>query len=149
MSRVRIGYRHPRVVILFSSGFVLGLLVLIWFNLSTTLSDEEAATRVRTFLSREVSQKYMPLVMNREGKQPDVDRARQMAKELRRIKELQFVSIDVARLIPDFVLRPHMPTHIVRVVLRDRERQYAPRYFWLPWGGVDTETSRYAWYFSL
>jgi len=149
MSRVRIGYRRPRVVILLSSGIVLGLIVLIGFNLSTTLSDEEAATRVRTFLSREVTQKYMPLVMNGEGKQPDVDRARQMARELRRIRELQFVSIDVARLIPDFVLRPHMPTHIVRVVLRDRERQYAPRYFWLPWGGVDSETSRYAWYFSL
>ena len=132
-----------------SGSLLLGVALLVLLNLSTTMSSQEAETRVRTFLARQVTQKYMPLVMNRQGKQPDVDSARQMEKDLRRIKDLKFVSIDVGRVIPDFLLRPHRPTHIARVVLRDGDGQHALRYFRLPWGGIDTESSRAAWFFSI
>ena len=149
MSRVRIGYRPPRVVILFSASAVLGVFFLIWLNLSSTLSREEAEQRVRTLLSREITQKYMSVVTRNQGTQPDADSTRQLGKELRRIRELQFVTVDVRRLVPDYLLRPHSPTHVVRVVLRDKGRQYPARYFWISWGGVDRETSKYAWYFAL
>ena len=149
MAIIRFGVGRGRFSIVLSGTLLLGVAVLVRMNLSTTLSDEEAETRVRNFLSREVAQKYMPLVMKGPGRQPDVEAARQMERELRWVKGVKFVSVDVARLLPDFVLRPHRPTHIVRVVLRDQGRQQAPRYFWLPWGGVDTETSRAAWYFAL
>ena len=149
MAIIRFGNRRATVSIALSGTVLLGVAVLVWMNLSTPLSDAEAETRVRTFLSREVTRQYMRLVMKGPGRQPDVEAARQMEKQLRWVKGVKFVSVDVARLLPDFVLRPHRPTHIVRVVLRDQERQHAPRYFWLPWGGVDTETSRAAWYFAL
>lgn len=149
MSRVRIGYRRPRVVILFSASAVLGVLVLIWLNLSSTLSPEEAGLRVRTLLSREITQKYMSVVTQNQGAQVDAESSRKLGMELRRIRELEFVSIDVRRLVPDYLLRPHSPTHVVRVVMRDKEQQYPARYFWIPWAGVDTETSKYAWYFAL
>lgn len=149
MRPIRFGYRRARFFILLSGSLFLGVAVLTLLNLSTTLSNEEAEARVRTFLSRAVSQKYMPLAMNRRGNQPDVDSARQMEKALRRIRDLKFVSIDVGRLVPDFLLRPHRPTHIVRVVLRDGDRQYPPRYFRLPWDGIDTESSRTAWFFAI
>lgn len=149
MAIIRFGTRRASFSIAISGTLLLGVAVLVWMNLSTTMSSEEAEERVRTFLSKEVTQQYMPLVMSGPGRPPDVDSARQMERELRWINNLKFVSTDVARLLPDFVLRPHRPTHIVRVVLRDQERQYAPRYFWLPWSGIDRETSRMAWYFSL
>lgn len=149
MSEIRFGHRRARFRILLSGSLLFGVAVLTLLNLSSTLSNEEAEARVRTLLSREVTQKYMPLVMNRRGNQPEVDSARQMEKEIRRIRNLKFISIDVGRLVPDIVLRPHRPTHIVRVVWRDKDRQYAPRYFWLPWDGIDTETSKYAWFFSF
>jgi len=149
MVTIRFGDRRKGLAIALSGSLLLGVAVLVYLNLSTTLSNAEAETRVRTFLARQVTQKYLPLVMNQQGKQPDVESARQMEKELRRIKELQFVSIDVGRLFPDFVLRPHRPTHIVRVILRDGSGQHAPRYFRLPWDGIDTESSRMAWFFSI
>lgn len=149
MAIIRFGNRRKTLSLALSGSLLFGVAFLVLLNLSTTLSDEEAETRVRTFLARQVTQKYMPLVMNRQGKQPNVDSARQMEKELRRIKDLKFVSIDVGRLIPDFLLRPHRPTHIVRVVLRDDDGQHPPRYFRLPWDGIDTESSRAAWFFSI
>ena len=149
MAIIRFGYRRARFSVLLSSSVLFGVSFLVLLNLSSTLSNEEAEARVRTLLSREVTQRYMPLVMNRQGNQPDVASARQMAKELRRIRDLKFVSVDAGRLIPDFLLRPHRPTHIVRVVSRDGDRQFAPRYFWLPWDGIDTETSKTAWFFSI
>jgi hypothetical protein len=149
MAVIRFGHRRARFSILLSGSLLFGVALLVLLNLSTTLSNEEAETRVRTLLSREVTQRYMPLVMNRKGNEPDVDSARQMAKELRRIRNLKFVSVDVGRLIPDFLLRPHRPTHIVRVVVRDGDRQYTPRYFRLPWDGIDGDSSRIAWFFSF
>ena len=149
MAIIRFDNRRKRLSIALSGGLLFGVALLVLLNLSSTLSSEEAETRVRTFLARKVTQKYMPLVMNRQGKQPDVDSARQMEKELRRIRDLKFVSIDVGRLIPDFLLRPHRPTYIVRVVLRDGDGRHPPRYFRLPWDGIDTESSRAAWLFSI
>ena len=146
---IRFGSLRSRFSIVLSGSLLLGVALLVLLNLSTTMSSQEAETRVRTFLARQVTQKYMPLVMNRQGKQPDVDSARQMEKDLRRIKDLKFVSIDVGRVIPDFLLRPHRPTHIARVVLRDGDGQHALRYFRLPWGGIGTESSRAAWFFSI
>ena len=149
MIRVCFGYRRSRVFILLSGSVVLGVVVSILFNLSSTLPREEAEQRVRGLLAREITQKYMSVVTRNQGALPDADSARQLEKELRRIRELEFVSVDVGKLVPSILLRPHMPTHVVRVVLRDKDRQYPPRYFWLPWAYVGHETSRYAWFFSL
>ena len=148
MAIIQFGNRR-KVSIALSGSLLFGVAVLVWLNLSTPLSNAEAETRVRTFLARQITQKYMPLVMSGQGKQPDFDKARQMEKELRRIKELKFVSVDVGRLIPDYLLRPHRPTHIVRVVFRDAAGQLVPRYFSLPWDGIDAESSRAAWFFSI
>ena len=149
MAIIRFGGQRARFSVALSGTLLLGIAVLVWINLSTTLPTEEAEKRVRAFLSRQVAQQHMPLVMGGPGKPPDLENARQMEMKLRWIRDLQFVSTDVAKLLPDFVLRPHTPTYIVRVVMRDRERQHAPRYFWLPWSGIDSETSQIAWYFSL
>ena len=87
--------------------------------------------------------------MNKEINNPDIDIGWQLGKELSRINNSEFDSIDVRRLIPDTLLRPHVPTHVVRVILRDQDQEYPPRYFVFPWGDVDSETSKYAWMFSI
>ncbi|MDX1428687.1 MAG: hypothetical protein R3282_00305 [Rhodothermales bacterium] len=113
------------------------------------MSEEEAEARVRAVLAKQVTRSYMSAVMEKNLNQVDAAGARRLKKELARISDLELVSIDVRRPIPDYLLRPHMPAHVVRVVMRDDSRQYAPRYFWLPWADVDSETSKYAWMFSI
>ncbi len=141
MISIRFGHRNAKFLIVLSSSLLFGVVFLILLNLSTPLSKEEAEVRVRAFLSREITQHYMSVLMNEQVNQPDVDIGWQLEKELGRINDLEFVSIDVRRLISDIQLRPHIPTHVVQVILRDQNQQYPPRYFWMPWGDVDSETS--------
>jgi hypothetical protein len=149
MIKIRFGHRNAKFFVLLSSSLLFGVVFFVLLNLSTPLSREEAEVRVRTFLSREITQHYMSILMNKQVKQRDVEIGWQLEKELGRINDLEFVSIEVRRLIPDILLRPHIPTHVVQVIVRDQNRQYPPRYFWMPWGDVDSETSKYAWMFSI
>ena len=79
----------------------------------------------------------------------NIDTATQLKEELIQIDNLKFVSVDVKRLIPDILLSPHRPTHIVRIVSSNQNQQYPPRYFWLSWDNFDRETSKLLWLFSI
>jgi hypothetical protein len=132
------------------SGTILcGIIVLSLLNLSSRLSIDEAEERVRLLLSKEIAQGYVGVQKMQEEKNLSAEMGMQLGEALTQIKEIEFASIEINKLIPDILLRPHRPTHIVRVELRTRDYQYPPRYFWLSWTHIDRETSKYAWYFSL
>ncbi len=95
MISIRFGHRNAKFLIVLSSSLLFGVVFLILLNLSTPLSKEEAEVRVRAFLSREITQHYMSVLMSRQVNQPDVDIGWQLEKELGRINDLEFVSIDV------------------------------------------------------
>ncbi len=142
-------HHKAKLFVMFSSSILLGGVFVILFNVSTSLSRDEAEERVRLFLSREVTQRYMAALKDKRVSKSDVDIGRQLKEELSQINTFEFMSVDVGRLIPDILLRPHRPTHIVRVVLRNQHQQFPPRYFWLPWADIDSETSQLAWLFSI
>ena len=149
MIKISLNLRKTKILITLSGGVLLGCAVLILLNLSTSLSKEDAEQRVRLLLSTKVTQRYMAALKDRNKDGFDVETAAQMKEELTLINNLKFVSVDVKRLIPDILLMPDRPAHVVRVVLQNRNQQYPPRYFWLPWADIDRETSKLAWFFSI
>ena len=146
---IRLKSRKIKILVTLSSGLLLACVVLILLNLSTSLSKEDAQKRVRLLLSTKVTQHYMATLKKQDKDEFDIATATQMKEELDRINNLKFVSVDVKRLIPDIVLAPHKPTHIVRVVLQNQNQQSPPRYFWLPYAYKDKETSKLFWLFSI
>lgn len=149
MIKISLNLRKTKILIALSGGVLLGCAVLILLNLSTSLSKEDAEQRVRLLLSTEVTQRCMAALKDRNKDGFDLETAARMKEELDRINNLKFVSVDVKRLIPDILLMPDRPSHIVRVVLQNQNQQAAPRYFWLPWADIDRETSKLAWFFSI
>ena len=149
MINISLNLRKTKILIALSGGVLLGCAFLILLNLSTSLSREDAEKRVRLLLSTKVIQRYMTALKDQNKKSFDFETAAQMKEELDRINNLKFVSVDVKRLIPDILLMPDRPSHVVKVVLQNQNQQYPPRYFWLPWANIDRETSKLAWLFSI
>ncbi len=147
--RIRLRYRNLHFLIILSGGLLFCLAVLVLLSLSTPISEEEAKARVRLILSKKITQQYMHILKDKQLSQYDFDIGKQLEEELNRIKNLEFLSIEIRRLIPDILLRPEMPTHIVKVILRDKDKKYPPRYFWIDWFYFDRETSKYVWWFSI
>jgi len=135
---------HHRVVVGVSGGFLLAVAALVFFNASSTLSREDAETRIRVLLQREVLQRQ---ALSAGRMTPE--KAEALGRALAAAKAIEFASLETGKLLPDYVLRPHRPTHIVRAEMGAPGRPPAVRYFWLPWDGIDRETGRAAWYFAL
>jgi len=128
--------------------FVLGLIVLYLLHLATALGPEETQQRIRLCLLTEVSQRYMAAYKRQGLELPGNELAEQWAQEIKAINNLEFISIKVKRPIPDLFFA-ELPTYVVRVVFRDADQEYAPRYFWLSQGDIDREISKMAWHLSI
>lgn len=148
MATFTLGTGRVKVYVIASGGLLLGSILLLVLNASTSMSPAEAEARVRLYLSREITRQYMQRLNESIAGEPDVEAATEVKEGLGRVRDLEFVSVEVRRLVPDILLRPHRPTHVARVVLRDEGHQLAPRYFWLPWSHIDSEASELAWFFS-
>ncbi len=133
-----------RVVISVSGGFLLAVAALVFFNASSTLSREDAKARIRVVLQSEVLQRQ---AMSGGAMTPE--KAEALARALAGVQAIEFASLDTGKLLPDYVLRPHRPTHIVRAEMGIPGGKPAVRYFWLPWDGIDRETGRSAWAFAF
>jgi len=149
MITISLGSRKTKILVTLSGGVLLGCAVLILLNLSTSLSKEDARKRVRLLLSKEVTERYTAILKDKDADGFDIETATQMKEELNRVNNLKFVSVDVRRLIPDILLAPHRPTHIVRVVMQNQNQQHTQRYFWLPYAYIDKETTKLLWIFSI
>ena len=146
---IRADLPKTKIVIILSGSFLLGIVLIALFNLSSELSLQDAEKRVKLILAREVTLSYLDPETHKMPKSMDADEGRHLGEELKGIREIKFSSLKIRKLIPGYILMPHRPTHIVRVELRSGDYQYPPRYFWLSWAGIDREISRIAWYFSL
>jgi hypothetical protein len=135
---------RSRVVISVSGGFLLALAALVFLNASATLSREDAQARIRQVLQREVLQRQ---ALSAGGM--TAEKAEALARALAAVKSIEISSLETGKLAPDYVLRPHRPTHIVRAEMRGPGGPARVRYFWLPWDGIDRETGATAWHFSF
>jgi len=149
MMRISFVHRRMKLLVFLSSGAVIGAILFVLLNLSASLSPGEAEQKVRLILSRELTQSYLADLANKHAGDSESDIAERLNKRLIQLRNLEFVAIDVKQLIPSILLTPHRPSQIARVVLRDESQQYPPRYFWLTWADVDSETSIIAWFFSI
>lgn len=149
--RIQVLYKRKKFVIYVSiAGICLftGLFLLLYI-LSPQLSTEDAVKRVRLLLQRELSLEHMSLLKASGRKLPDRDVAAQWEEEIKDIKNLRFKSVDVNRLIPDILFNDFSPSWVVRISIPDDNEKLNYRYFWLGWDGIDRETSRVIWFFSI
>lgn len=138
------GPRGPRFAISVSGGFVLVLAALVYFNTAATLPREDAEARVRLVLERQVLQRH---ALSQGAMTPE--KAEALARALARVKATQLRALEMGKLAPDYLLRPHRPTHVVRVEVLEPGVAPAVRYFSLPWDGIDGETGAGFWAFAL
>jgi hypothetical protein len=138
-----------KIIVILSGSFLLGIIIIALFNLSSKLPVQDAEKRIKLILARQVTQLYLDPGTHKMPGNMDAETGKRYGEELKSIRELKFSSIKVRKLIPDYILMPHRPTHIVQAELLTEGYQHPPRYFWLSWSGIDREISRVAWYFSL
>lgn len=132
-----------------SGTVLLGALIVSLFNLSAKLSVEDAEKRIRVYLTKEMSQHLIKVNSEFPEGREKQEKLSELAEELKNINAVDIVSIQVKKLFPDIFIRPHRPTYIARVEMRTANREFPPRYFWLPYSNIDTETTELAWYFSF
>ena len=110
-----------------SGGTLFVCIVLLLFYLTTSLSPEDALSRVRQCIQREISQRHRAILEEKGIRLPDVVMAMQWKEEIDQANNLKFVSIKVKRPLPDILFSLDSPTYVVRVVFRDKNQQYSPR----------------------
>lgn len=137
-----------RVVLALSlSGGLLFLLMFAGFYFWTPrLNPQEAQKRVRACLLREVSQRHMNELKSHALDVPDLVMATRWKTEMDDIHSLEFVRVEIKRLIPDILLSPDAPSYVVQAVFVGEEE---PRTFIISWDGVDREASSAVWMFCL
>lgn len=147
--RIRLSLRYKLILIALSATMLLGGTVVTLFNISQALSAEAAEKRIRVYLTKGMSQKLIKVNAEfPEGKEKQ-NKLAELAEELKKVNAIEISSIDVKKLLPDIFIRPHQPTYIARVEMNTSSEQFPPRYFWLPWSNIDTETSEMAWYLAF
>jgi hypothetical protein len=142
--RIQSGARNKRLAVSVSGAFLLALAALMFLNAAASLSPAEAEARVRQLLARQVLQNQ---AVDRGAMTADKGAA--LARALAGVKSIEFRSVKIGKLLPDYLLRPHRPTFIVRVEMRGSGPAPTVRYFWLPWDGIDSESGDFAWHFAL
>ena len=147
--KISLGFRYKRTIIAFSGAVLVGVFLTTLFNMSSDMPVAEAEKRVRVYLTRAMSQRLIKVNAEHPASADKDVLLAELAEELKRINAIEITSLEVRKLIPDIFIRPHRPTHIVRVEMRTSIERFPPRYFWLPWSGIDSETSEFVWYFSL
>jgi len=147
--KVRLSFRKKLIIIALSGTAILGIVLITLFNVSSTLTLDQAEKRVRVYLTREMSEKLIRVNNEFPSGFEKEKKLGELAEELKRINAIKITSIEVRKLIPDILIRPHRPTHIVRVEMHTDTKTFPSRYFWLSWTNIDTETTETAWYLSL
>ncbi len=151
MKVATIGSPDHRVVVVVSVcgiGLLAGAVFLL-LSLRASLNPEQAERRVRLCISRDISQRHLADLKEQDTTVPDLETATRWKQEFDRVNNLRFVSVTVRRPIPDMLLDPLSPDFVVRAVLSDEDHQHNPRYFWLSWGGIDREVSKFWWVVSM
>ena len=146
---LKLSFRGRLIVIALSGSVLMGVVLASLFNMSSNLAAADAEKRIRVFLTKEMSQKLIQVNSAYPEGYEKQTKLSELAEELKKINAIEFTSIEVRKLIPDILIRPHRPTHIARVEMRTDTEKFPPRYFWLPWSNIDSETIETAWYFSL
>lgn len=147
--KIRLSFRNKLIFITLSVTVLLAVALTTLFNMSAQLSREEAEKRIRVYLTKEMSQKLIQVNAEfPEGREKQT-KLGELAEQLKEVNAVDITSMEVKKLLPDIFIRPHQPTHIVRVEMRTEGKQYPPRYFWLPWSNIDSETTEAAWYFAF
>jgi len=142
-------FKNHRTVVLYSGGLLLAIVFAVLFNMSSGLNAADAEKRVRVVMTRAISEKLIQVNNDQPAGEEKNRKLNDLAEELKRLNALQFKSVNVRKLVPDILIRPHRPTHIVRVETKADSNQQSVRYFWLPWDGIDGESSSTAWFFSF
>ena len=138
-----------RVVILLSVTAMVAVTLGSLFNMSSDLSVEDAERRIRVYLTREMSEQLIKVNNEHPASSIKERLLSNLAEDLKKINAIEIRSIEVRKLIPDIFTKPHEPTFIARVEMQTVNRRFPPRYFWLPWSNIDSETNETAWYFAL
>jgi len=147
--KITLGFRKNLIIIALSGTAILGMVLITLFNMSSTLSLDQAEKRIRVYLTKQMSEKLVQVNNEFPSGFEKEKKLSELAEELKQINAIKITSIEVRKLIPDIVIRPHRPTHIVRVEMHTDTKTFPPRYFWLPWTSIDSETTETAWYLSL
>lgn len=147
--RLKLSFRGKLIIIALSGSVMVGVVLITLFNLSSGLAVADVEKRVRVYLTKEMSQKLIQVNAAYPEGYEKQSKLSELAEELKKINAIEITSIEVRKLIPDILIRPDRPTHIARVVMRTDTEKFPPRYFWLPWSNIDSETTETAWYFSL
>ena len=114
-------------------------------SLSYSLTDAEATALIRHYLKYQAGQRYAELYRERRA---DAQAGRSFLEEIAGIDRLQFESVVIGRLLPDYLFSVR-PSFFVKAVIRDDAGRQTTRYFNLARGGalVLGESSRFVWTF--
>jgi hypothetical protein len=124
---------------------VIGALALLR-ALGGAPSAQEAETRLRLVLAREVSQAHMEELKASGATLPDEPTATRWQADLEAIERAEVRDIEVRRPLPDaFSARP---AFVIRAVVKPPAAEPRTRYFWLGRHGFDHEASVAAWHFA-
>lgn len=146
MLKIKLSVNQYKYVIIISSTILIGIVILIWLNQSFSLENTEAEERIRRLLSRAVTNNYSHLF--NDNNTLDYDTGLKLQQELREVNNLVISGIEIKKLAPGYLLRPHMPTYIVKTEIGSNGNLLI-RYFWLSYSNIDRETSYTAWLFAL
>lgn len=146
---MKISFRSRLIIIAFSGLAALIVVLAALFNMSGELSVQEAEKRIRVYLTKEMSERLIQVNAEFPEGYEKQKKLSQLAEELKKINAVEITSIEVKKLLPDIFIRPHRPTFIARVEMKTATKKFPPRFFWLPWTGIDTETTELAWQFAF
>lgn len=144
--KIKYSGRKTLVIVLLSLTFIAGMAVLVWLNLGYQMQPVEAEDRIRLLMSRSVTNNYVHLF--NENNKLDFDTGIKLQQELRAVNDLEVSNIEIKKLAPDYLLRPHRSTYIAKADVGNADN-FLIRYFWLSYSNIDRETSHMAWIFSL
>jgi hypothetical protein len=110
-----------------------------------SLDEKAAAQLIRHYLRYQSSQRHAEFYKRGVS---DTEASRRYQEELNKIDQLQFKSVKVGRLFPDYFLSEWGPTFYAKAVIRDADNQVRTRYFNLGTGDlVIGESSEFVWFF--
>ena len=144
--KIKYSGKKTFVIVLLSLTFITGMAVLVWLNLGFQMQPVEAEDRIRLLMSRAVTNNYVHLF--NENNTLDFDTGIKLQQELRAVNDLEVSNIEIKKLVPDYLLRPHQSTFIAKADVGNTG-DFLTRYFWLSYSNIDRETSHMAWLFAL
>lgn len=115
--------------------------------LSAPFTPEEARNAVQHFLQWQILQGGTNELQARGIKLPDHDTAQRWKEQIDRAAGLKIVSVEIKRTV--FHLFSLQPSYAIKVVFKDAEKTYPPRYFSTYRGIVTSESNEWVWWLSL